>query len=172
MNKTIQILAIKIGSYQIKIELISLAILLIGIMLRDSETGMQLIIISLSALSLLYFLMAFRIEDLNNRFLSIINKIIYWAFSIGIIGILFSINHYPNAEQMLRIGLSSIAFGLIGLIILKFRYKSDKKNIDADLIRTFIIALTLAGLMLFGNLSDLKQINSEQSIEKQEINGQ
>ncbi len=169
MNDITQKLANKIKPIQIKLEMLLFALLCIGVLLRDTEMGKQLTLISLGTLSILYFVMAFRREDPNNRFLNFINKLIHLSYSVGILGILFTINHYPFSGEMLRIGFLSILFGLVGLVIIKFLKKSDQINVDSDLIRTFIIASILAGLLAFGNLSDFGPLNPEKNIEKQEL---
>lgn len=165
MNEVVQKLANRIKPIQIKLEIGLCALLCIGILLRDSGMGEQLTMISLGILAMLYFVMSFRPGSPDNRFLIFINKLIHLSYSIGIMGILFAINHYPNAEQMLFIGFLSILFGLIGLLILKFRKTTDKKDVDPDLIRTFIIASILAGLLVFGNSSDFKSYNPVKNVE-------
>lgn len=169
MNETVQKLANKIKPIQIKLEMVLFALLCIGVLLRDTEMGKQLTLISLGTLAILYFIMAFRREDPNNRLLNFINKLTHLSYSIGMLGILFTINHYPNAGEMLIIGLLSIIFGLIGLLIIKFLKKSDPINVDSDMIRALVIASIIAGLLAFGNLSDFGPNHPEKNIEKQEL---
>jgi hypothetical protein len=169
MNEIIQKLANKIRPIQVKLEMVLYALSGIGLLLRDTETGKLLSLISLGALSMLYFLMSFRLENPNNRFLVFLNKMIHLSFSIGVLGILFAVNHYPNAIEMLSIGFLSILFGLVGLLILKFRTKTDKRIADSDLIRAILIASILALLLVSGNVSDFRSFNPDKNAEKQEL---
>ena len=169
MNEIIQKLANKIRPIQVKLEMVLCALLGIGLLFRDTEEGKLLSLISLGALSMLYFLLSFRLQHPDNRVLVFLNKMIHLAFSIGVLGILFAVNHYPNAIEMLSIGFISILFGLAGLLILKFRTKTDKKIADPDLIRAFLIASILAVLFVFGNVSNFRPDIPDRSTEQQEF---
>lgn len=154
MNENIQNIASNLKTYQIKIELILLTFLIIGIIFKDSEIGINLTIISLATLSTLYFLMAFRLKNSNDQIHTFINKVTYLSFCVVITGVLFTINHYPGSSIMLIIGLMAIIIALFGLLFLKYRKNTEIEDINSEIIRTIIISLLLAVLITFGNLSD------------------
>ena len=167
INQNVQKLAIRIRPIQIKLELILLTFLVVGLILKDSEIGFLLTLIPLQILAILYFMMAFRLEDPKKRILTFINKLTNLSFSVGTLGILFAIHHYPYSAIMLRIGLLTMVLGLFGLIVLKLRESKSKKIIDSDIIRTLIFSITIASLMTLGNLSDINKTKDDNNIENQ-----
>ena len=168
-NQAFQKLAIKIRPFQIKVELILLTILVVGMVLRELEIGVLMILISLLALSILNFIMSFRLENDANAMLVFVNKLTQLASSIGLLAILFTILHYPGATMMLLVSLPSLVFGLIGFLIIKFKDNKTKKIIDADFIRILLITISIASIMAFGDLIDFNKSGSNSNIDYQEI---
>jgi phosphoglycerol transferase MdoB-like AlkP superfamily enzyme len=169
IKQSVQKLAIKIRPLQVKIELILFVVLVAGIITREHEIGNIFIVMPLSLLAMLFYLMAFRIENKKNRFLTFINRATYFSLSTGMIGILFTIQHYPYATMMLRIALLSMIISLVGLIIIKITDREKQYKIDSDLIRTFIIIITIVGLMTFTEQSDFYEFEQNMGQNKKEI---
>jgi len=85
--------AIRFQPNLIKLEIILLLILLVGLILinMNQEIGSQIITVTLSILSVMYFIMAYKGDQFENKFDSFLIRLIYWSYSTGIVGILFSI---------------------------------------------------------------------------------
>ncbi len=166
-NKIAQNLAIKIKPYQVKIELGLISMIAIGILLKKSEIGNALIVISFSTLSILYYIMAFRLSPPENNTTIFLNKLIQISLSVAMIGILFTIQHYMGAAIMLRISIITMFIGLIFTFITKLKNKELQDFVDADTIRIVVLTLLITSFIVFGK-SDF--IFHPDNNEKQEIN--
>jgi len=164
-NQLTQKIAKKIKPFQLTLESILVTVLIIGVIFNDTDIGYRLIIISIGLLATLYFFMSFVPVNSDNKFMLFINKLSYLSYAIGIVGILFTINHYPGASTMLTVGLISIVFGLLGLLWLNVKMKKGK-FIDFDLLRAIVITIVFVGLMTFGNLPDYKEISYPNDTER------
>jgi len=177
-NKIAQNLALKIRPFQIKIELVLISLIIIGILLKSSEIGNLLIVFSFNLLAILYFIMAFRLNVTDNKTVVFLNRQIQLSFSVGMLGILFAIQHYPDAAMMLRIAIIAMFTGLVFTIITKYKNKTSQSFIDPDTIRIVIISLAIAGIFSFGNNdlivqpfnSERTEINSEIKNEDSNLN--
>lgn len=166
-NKIAQNLAIKIRPVQIKIEIVLVSLILIGILIRSSEIGNMLIVFSFNLLSILYFIMVFRLSAPENKTVVFLNKLIQLSFTVGMIGILFAIQHYPGGAMMLRLAIIAMFIGLIFTFITKLKNKELQNFIDADIIRIVIFTLVITGLISFGGF-DIT--NYQDNLNNQEIN--
>jgi len=159
--------AIKFQPKLIGSEVVILFILLIGMMLKSMNLGIgsQLIIVSFSIMSLVYSIMSYKGYQFENKFDAFLIQLIYGSYSIATVGILFSIQRWPGAYMMLTIGLSLMALGLIGLVVIKNKKRIDQKMIHSDFLRTIIILFIGVGFLLYGNLNEIdnpkRDVNQE-----------
>lgn len=166
-NKIAQNLAIKIKPYQLKIELVLISMIVIGVLLKNTEINYLLIVMPFSLLSILYFLLAFRLSAPVDKTLIFLHRLIYIAFSVGMLGILYGIQHYTGAAFMLRISIFAMFVGLIFTFISKLKNKELQNFIDADTIRIIIFTLVITGLISFGSFD---MTSHPENINNQEMN--
>lgn len=169
INENLQNIATKIRPILIKLEFSIFMLMIAGYLLSNSGYGNILLIFSLGTLSILYYLIAFGIGVSNNEFATFLNKLTYMSLSIGIIGALFTINHYPFASVMMLIGLLSTILSFLGLIIIKIRNKKTNIYINSDIIRTFVFAILFALLMNFTNEIIIHGLNDDRNDENKEL---
>lgn len=102
------------------------------------------ILVALSTLSVLYYFNAFRIEeDKDNIFEKFYIKLFGLANAISVLGILFFMNHYIGARIMTKVGMLSLAIGILLVFGLKYFKKIDKIR-RVDIIRA-VVLLVLIG---------------------------
>ena len=169
INKNVQNFANKTRSILIKLESAIFMLIITGYILSNSGYRNLIIIFSLGVLATLYYLMAFRIGDSKNVIATFLNKLTYMSLSIGIIGIIFTIQHYSFASIMVFIGLISTSVSFLGLIILRIRDNKIDNFINSDIIRTFVIAILLAVTMNFTNQIIIHGINDDRNVENKEL---
>lgn len=117
----------------------------------------DIIFVSLSSLSVVYFLNAFRPpqdggpdatrEPMGFRDLlasSIIPKVLWISCSTSIIGILFAILRLEGHDQMLMIGGSSTVMGIVLLAFISIGGTKPSKELRPVLMRAIPIALITA----------------------------
>ncbi len=146
----IQKLAKVIFPYQVKIELALLFLLILGMTLTQVNYGFLLIILPLSLLSMMYYFLTFRKVEHHNAMNIFANKIMSISFSVAMIGILFSIQRFPNSKMMLLVALVGMAIGLIMQIIVNSK-EEKKELLDITTLRVFIIAGLVVYFMVYGN---------------------
>ena len=162
-NESLAKLADKLNPKLKTVESVLAITTLIGLELKSSEItqGGILLVLTLSALALVYFLSAYKSFETDTpimpRFLF---RLISWASSIGVIGILFRLQNYAGYNTMLIVGCVSLFMGLC----IKFYTKIDfSKRI---IIRALIILAI--GLCLYltpsEKLKELKIINSVERV--------
>jgi hypothetical protein len=156
------ILSGKVSKYLPWIERFFLAALVVGASL--SLAGMpaeDIIFVSLSTLSVVYFLNAFRPpqdggpdaaqEPMGFRDLlasSIIPKVLWISCSTSIIGILFTILRLEGHEQMLMIGGSSTIMGIFLLGFISIGGTKHLKELQPVLMRAVPIAIITVYIFL------------------------
>lgn len=113
----------------IELTLIPIIAILVLLKLLSINTLNPGLIISMSLLSSLYFFMSFATDERikENLFAIFINKISNWGLSILILGLLFTLMHFPSADMMLIIGTLTT---LINLPIIVFTKGKDEKLND------------------------------------------
>jgi hypothetical protein len=125
---------------------VSLLLTLLGIGLKYLQLPVadQVLMIGLSTLAGVYFLMAFMppiipagIQPL--LFSLIVIKVLYISSSVVTIGVLFRLLHLPGNEEMLFVGMGSLAIACLVASLL-FLMKSDNWTV---LKEAFIRAITL-----------------------------
>ncbi|MCK4663565.1 MAG: hypothetical protein KAT68_11910 [Bacteroidales bacterium] len=171
-NEIAEKLAGKIHPIQIKLEIFLLLIFFIGLILIkvNIEIATLLINISLSTFSILYFIMAYwKACETNNKIQLFFNKLIHWSFSVAILGILFTVQRYPGASMMLQVGIYSMIFGLIGILVQKIKYKKNEKLIGPNIIRALIILVVYSGIYLKGDIDELRSLDNQNKNMKQEL---
>lgn len=163
LKKNVQNLALKIRPFQTKIELVLFSLIIIGVLLKSLAVGNILPVISFNTLSILYFIMAFRIDKPTNPTTIFLNRLIYLSFSVASVAILFTIRHYPGAALMLRLSMISMFVGFIFLVITKLNKK--EQIINPDIIRLVIFTLVIVALIMSGNFEEIQS----KDIKKQEL---
>jgi phosphoglycerol transferase MdoB-like AlkP superfamily enzyme len=159
-NELIQKIAIKLRPYQVKTEIFCISLVVLGLLLKSTGIGYVFIIISMSILSLLYFILAFAADASDNGLMTFVNKIIYLSLSVGAMGILFMFQHYPGFTIMMQASFLSLVAGLILKLILRFRNREKESILDPDIIRLLIMIVLIALLLVFGGYEDIsKSIN-------------
>jgi hypothetical protein len=146
-----------------KLEMIFALTSFIGLILRilNISYGGIILVISLSSLAIIYFLLAYKSSSSDSSGLyKFIYKLIYWAISISVLGILFRLQHYPNSNNMLIIGCVTVLFALIISILKKL-----------DLGRSIIIRsiiIIIIGLSL--NFTSLGKFDQPSENQRTDIN--
>jgi len=152
----------KISQYFPLIEGVCLASFAIGYLLKymDVASGQEIIILSLGALSGIYYLNGFipralpkapeaQIQPLGFTTLpgkTIIPKILAIGSSVTVIGILFTIQHWHGLREMLLIGSTSLAAASVTGLIITMNDEQARNAIGPKLLRA--IPLMLAGVYL------------------------
>jgi hypothetical protein len=140
-------------------------IALIGLMLKISgiPQGGILILLSLSAISLVYFLSAYQTHEAETPAMTrFLHKLLFWSASICVIGILFRLQSFAGYNTMLLVGCISLSLGLI------FNFFSKVYLDRKILIRTIIILAVGISLYITPSekLKELKIINSTEMVNK------
>jgi hypothetical protein len=149
-NELIHKLAVKLSPYQVRIEIFCLSLVVLGLLLKSIEIGYIFTIISLSILSMLYFIKAFVTELSENSLLVFLNKITQLSLSVGAIGILFMIHHYPGFTIMLKASFFSLIASLTIKIIVKFKNREKESILDPDIVRLLIMIVAIALILISG----------------------
>jgi hypothetical protein len=119
--------------------LIILAALAITLRYFNNSFAGVLLILSMSALSIFYYISAYRSidEDIEGKLKMFANRLGGWGCSIGLIGILFSIKGYEGTNVMLLAGaLTSVFATLLGIYI-------RRKDPDSQIINTAFVTRTM-----------------------------
>jgi hypothetical protein len=137
----------KLSDKKIAIELFLAALTLAGIALKISGVagGEEIMMITMSILSVFYFLSGYFAPLTDNYFGMIATKVVAIASAMCVVGLLFSWLHMPGASEMLLIGVSS--FIITGLILLYFWLTTRDLKFVPLLIRIFLLG-SLCVLML------------------------
>jgi len=163
-NENLAKLADKIKPKLITIEGILSLTTFIGLALKVSgiSQGSILILLSLSAISLVYFLSAYQSHEAETPAMTkFLHKLLFWSASICSIGILFRLRSFAGYNTMLIVGRMSLSLGLI------FNFFS-KVELDRNiLIKTIIILAVGISLYLTPSekLKELKIINSIEMVK-------
>jgi len=110
-----------------------------------------LIVISLSALSLVYFLSSFKIPEVDNpeAILMFANTLSGYSLSVVSIGILFNLMNFSGSNIMLIVGSLNLILILPTIIYMKSKNKAWDFFNNRYLIRLFIIAVSGIYLWFF-----------------------
>jgi hypothetical protein len=99
---------------------------------------------------MLYFIKAFVTELSENSLLVFLNKITQLSLSVGAIGILFMIHHYPGFTIMLKASFFSLIASLTIKIIVKFKSREKESILDPDIVRLLIMIVAIALILISG----------------------
>lgn len=164
-------LSIKIRNYLTdrldKIELILALVFLTAMILRayTNMTFDALIALSLSSLAILYFYKSNSISGL--KILAVFHLFVYKLTSlgsaVGVIGILFQINQWPNSNALVLSSSVILSGGLIMILYIKFQ-QLDTKMFPFRLILRVVLIIAL-GLFLNFNAKDDVEIKGPYKIE-------
>lgn len=164
-------IALKVLPYQIKIELLILAIFIVGLafLQLNIEKASLIITISASSACILYYLMALGLRS-DNKYAKLQHYTLNWGFSALIAGLLFSLNRWTGSLVMLQVGLLSVIISIIAEFFLKNSFEGETKSRKLNILRAFILIVFLVGLYFNGNIIDSRsstyQENSSQIIEE------
>ena len=154
MNEYQVKVANKINTIVQKYELIILLVVLLSIAMKLLTVPFfeQIFIPLLGIISTVYFFTSMAVSE-NNEITAIdkfAQKIIGLASAMTLIGILFTIQKWPNYELMILVGSISLSFALIYLIIRKTKNPEIEIFNKFLIIRVFILILVSVGLFYFG----------------------
>lgn len=135
-----------------KFEVILSVILIITFFLK-MKTGIPigiLIVLDMMALAILYFFSAFaNVNDEHAGSLEIfLYKLTSWAFSVGIIGILFTMENWHFSKFYLLSGSFTLLIALIVILNVNSR-KPDLKLFDSRYILRIVIICCFGFLLAF-----------------------
>ncbi|HCW05889.1 MAG TPA: hypothetical protein DGG95_00795 [Cytophagales bacterium] len=151
----------KLSKYFGKMEGIALAAFAVGYLLKILHyPGQQLIIISLSALAVIYFLGAYvpaqAPEDGDEQSQpkgfavllgeTIIPKLLGIGSAVAVIGILFTIQHFNGFREMLLIGSSTLGVSSIVGLLVSMNNEKARASLSNLLFRA--VPLMLIGIYL------------------------
>ncbi len=122
-----------------KIEMGLFFFIVFGLILKFSgiTTGNIILSISITTISMLYYLGAFIHSDFEDNISRIMIKVLHMSWAVFIVGFLFQILQLPQADVMINVGYASMA---ISFIILMFKnLESWNKIMTLSLARTVIM---------------------------------
>ena len=143
-NEYLEKLAEKLSPKLPTIETVCVLIFIAGLALKSSDIpfGEICLVLSLSALALVYFISGYKLLDNNvSAIKHFIFRLNYWGLSICTMGILFILNNYPQFNIMISVGSITL------LIVLFFSLVKDHDLNRRMLARTVIILVL--GLSLY-----------------------
>lgn len=150
-NKRLNAFSNLIKAKLIKYELIMVVVIVLVIMLRYMHVPFSgiLAVITLSAMSVIYYLFAFSTADEPN--LTKYDRFIYMLSSFGsslsLIGILFTLQKWPGEKSMLLSGMPLLLMVLIYIVIQNS--KGQKPEIfNTPFIVRVLVLLVAAGFMI------------------------
>ena len=154
-NKRLTAFSNLIKAKLLKYELLMIVLVVLVIMLRYKHIPFSgiLAVVTLTALSVIYYLFAFSTTDEPNltkydRFIYMISS---FGSSLSLIGILFTLQRWPGEKNMLLAGLLLLLIALIYIII------QNSKGTRPILFNTpfivrILVMLVASGFMLGGIL--------------------
>lgn len=139
-----------------QIELIAIALIIIGILIQEIKPEISELISTVVAvtLSMLYFFLAFRSVENKNKWDDFYLKLNYFALSTTCVGIVYILNHWPGSKTIVTTAIMALVVavitGLIEVTFLKNGHSFQRK----DIIRLFT-AIAVVILMYFVSRTDL-----------------
>ncbi len=140
------------------IHLVALLVSALGLTFKmlHYDGGDALLMLGLSALSAIYFLMAFTLVQVPtttkpNLYSFILYKLIYIASSVTVIGILFAILKMNGGDQMLLIGCGGLGVALLFAAVLIGTNRDNMIVLKTPFFRGF--AILLLGVYFMQQLS-------------------
>lgn len=135
-----------------RFESIILPLVFLGIMLRVIGAGFDdfILTISISTLSLLYFLRAFSIssDGASNTADAFIVKLIYWGMAVVTIGVLFRLQTSPGWDTMLIVGILVLIIGMT-VALIRDSKRSELMLIDKRTAVRILVAVLIGIALLF-----------------------
>ncbi|HNW98568.1 MAG TPA: hypothetical protein PKK00_09190 [Bacteroidales bacterium] len=161
-NEILAKLANKLITKLTAIESIAVLFILTGLILKsfDISQGRILLLISLGTLSLVYFLLAYKsMEPDASVMVKFLNKLVYWAFSICVVGILFRIQNYPGYIVMINTGCMTLLLSIVISVM-------QKQNLGSKLIIRIIIIAAIGLCLRYTPKEKLIELKIIHPIEK------
>lgn len=136
-----------------KTEKVFASIFVIGFLLKILEWtgGSILVVFSLITISLLYFpfgfyFLSYKTIERQSLRISIFSGLL---LSISIIGILFKLQYWTNAQILLYVGIFSALLVLTIIAIVRSRRTDESKDYYKNMIIRSVIIVVLAAIILF-----------------------
>ncbi len=116
------------------------AVVITALKLFSSLYVNPIFVMSTGLLSILYFFMGFAIDDnlKENGMLVFIGKFSGWGLSILLIGVSFTLNHFPNSATMLNLGTSASILSFVFALFIKKENEEISKFLRAIFIRNLL----------------------------------
>ena len=133
----------------IRIELFSISIVLIGYLIYQSkkELGELIVNFSLISLAFAYYFLAFK--ECADKFDKFMTRLMNFSYSTSVIGVLFTISHWPGGFMILRLALIGMTITITLLMILDKVLKKISINDNSKMLRSVIILGVLLLLTFF-----------------------
>ncbi len=124
---------------KLKIELVLSVLVAVSLLAYYTHLreGAQMVMMSMTALAIFYFLSAYLTPDIDAKFGAIAWKVLSISCSVCVIGLMFSILKFEGADQMILIGTTSLATS--GLILSGYAVSSGLGKLGPLLLRIVII---------------------------------
>jgi len=135
----------------LKIEMVLAPIVVIGLILKflNVSGGGSILVVALLTLSNIYFFIGFRkVDPASTNYDRFVNKLMFFSYSIALVGILFTLNLWPIGLTLFYLGLLSVATSFVFLFVLHKILKRLTKTNAADFIRTIVIFILLVVTLL------------------------
>ena len=134
-----------------KLPFIEIAVFLIVITAElskesNKELSKIFILISISFLSILYYINAFRIDNENmSIYKDFLTRLVGFTNAICVVGLIFLINHYNGGNQMIVIGIITQLAILVFTFGLKYFKKGDALR-RVDIVRSIVLILLIGSM--------------------------
>lgn len=140
------------------VELYTILISILGLVLFLLKIDNEGIILNISIifLSLSYFILSLRNYD--NKYDKFINRLMYYSYSIALIGILFVILNFPGGITIHSVAVLSMSITLLCIYILGWLLKKLTVIEFTQIFRTLVILTLLLVLFLTPQFKELKKI--------------
>lgn len=143
-----------------KVEIISLLIILTGLVLYRMEVAehQDVLLVGFSTLAACYFLSGFMMVPLpakgkTNTFAFTLNKLIFIAAAVTLIGLLFILLSLEGVKEMLLVGCGGLAISLVSASVLIAVQSDNLIILKSAFIRGFL--LLFLGIYYIKDLSIL-----------------
>lgn len=130
----------------------------IAMVLSGNESGQLLSTVPLGILGVYYFFSAFNLygqkeEDVSTAqqgIRSFVAKMTFWGSAIASLGILFGIAGFEGGETMLTLGMATLMFMLLAVLIMSFK-PGIKMQFHVFTYARLLLLIALTAMMQFGN---------------------
>ena len=153
-------LANAIDKVLLKLEMIAVALILTGLLIQlfSITIGGLILSLTLTSLATIYFFMAYTYNNTDNNYDRFILRLVYWSYSIAVIGVLFIIQVWPVGILVFQLAKTTLILSISFIIILGPILKKLNSITTRNIIRTLVILLVVLLLYLTPSYKQLKEI--------------